>query len=132
MSDAPLDVETGPDGTLVIQPNGVLGAEEADELRRTLVHAVRRLRPLRLVIDLRHLDDLDAINLGTLAEACHLGDDHRVAVFLDHCSTAIAEHLTAAGVPGHRLRHINTAPDRPPLVRAGTNSSGVWPHSESG
>lgn len=109
MSDATLDVETSPDGTLVIQPHGVLDADDAVELRRTLVHAVRRLRPLRLVIDLRDLDDFDAINLGTLAAAYHLGDDYRVAVFLDHCSSAIAERLTAAGVPGHRLRHTASA-----------------------
>jgi anti-anti-sigma regulatory factor len=41
--------------------------------------------PLRLVVDLSELQDLDAINLGTLAAACQLGDDHQVAVFLDHC-----------------------------------------------
>ncbi len=109
MSDTTLDVEISPDGTLVIQPHGVLDAEDAVELRRTLVHAVRRLRPLRLVIDLRDLDDLDAINLGILAAACYLGDDYRVAVFLDHCSPAITERFIAAGVPGHRLRHNGAA-----------------------
>jgi hypothetical protein len=66
-------------------------------------------RPLRLIVDLRDLQDLDAINLGTLAAACHLGDDHRVAVFLDYCSQAIADRLTAAGVPGHRLRNVGAA-----------------------
>jgi anti-anti-sigma regulatory factor len=89
----------------VIHPGGVLGGDNAVELRRTIVHAVRRLRPLRLVVDLRDLHELDAINLGTLAAACHVGDDHHVAVFLDHPSPAIAERLTAAGVPVHRLRH---------------------------
>lgn len=109
MSGATVDVETSPDGTLVIQPHGVLDADDAVELRRTLVHAVRRLRPLRLVVDLRDLQDLDAINLGSLVAACHLGDDHRVAVFLDYSSPAIAERLTAAGVPGHRLRYTVSA-----------------------
>ena len=109
MSGATIDVESSPDGTLVIQPHGVLDADDAVELRRTLVHAMRRLRPLRLVVDLRDLQDLDAINLGTLAAACHLGDDHRVAVFLDHCSPAIAGRLAAAGVPAHRLRHTASA-----------------------
>jgi anti-anti-sigma factor len=109
MSGVTVDVDTSPDGTLVIQPHGVLGADHAVELRRTIVHAVRRSRPLRLVVDLRDLEDLDAINLGALAEACHLGDDHRVAVFLDYCSQEIADRLTAAGVPGHRLRNVGTA-----------------------
>ena len=44
--------------------------------------------------------------LGTLVAACHLGDDHKVAVFLDHCSPALADLLTAAGVPRHRLRYV--------------------------
>jgi anti-anti-sigma factor len=109
MSGAKVDIETSPDGTLVIQPHGVLDADDAVELRRILVHAVRRVRPLRLVVDLRDLQDLDAINLGTLVAACHLGDDHQVAVFLDHCSPVIAERLSAAGVPGHRLRNITSA-----------------------
>lgn len=109
MSGATVDVDTGPDGTLVIQPHGVLGADDAVELRRTIVHAVRRARPLRLLVDLRDLDGLDAVNLGTLAAACHLGDDHHVAVFLDYCTREIADRLAAAGVPSHRLRHVGTA-----------------------
>jgi anti-anti-sigma regulatory factor len=104
--DAIIDVDTSADGTVVIWPRGVFDADDAVELRRTIVHAVRRRRPLRLVVDLHDLHELDAINLGTLAAACLLGDDHRVAVFLDYSSRAIADRLTAAGVPGHRLRHI--------------------------
>lgn len=109
MDGATVTVETSPDGTLVIHPHGVLGADDAVELRRAIVHAVRRVRPLRLVVELCDLQDLDAINLGTLAAACHLGDDHQVAVFLDHSSPVIAERLAAAGVPGHRLRHTSRA-----------------------
>jgi len=79
------------------------------ELRHTLVHAVRRLRPLRLILDLRHVEDLDSINVGTLAAACQLGDDHQVAVFVDNSSRTIAGRLTAAGVADHRLRHVGPA-----------------------
>ncbi|MEJ3748172.1 STAS domain-containing protein [Actinomycetes bacterium KLBMP 9797] len=116
MNGATVDVDTTTDGTLVIQPHGTLHAEDAVELCRTLVQAVRRIRPLRLILDLHDLHDLDAINLGTLAAACHLGDDHQVAVFLDHSTPAIAERLAAAGVPSHRIRHIGvpTYVDPPP------------------
>jgi hypothetical protein len=38
-----------------------------------------------------------------------LDDDHRVAVFLGYCSQEIADRLTAAGVPGHRLRNVGAA-----------------------
>ncbi|MCW2144188.1 hypothetical protein BXY51_008793 [Actinoplanes cyaneus] len=50
--------------------------------------------------------DLDPIDLGTLAAACHLGDDHRVAVFLDHCSPVLADRRNRCRVRRHRLRHI--------------------------
>ncbi|MDY7090978.1 MAG: STAS domain-containing protein [Actinomycetota bacterium] len=109
MSGATVDVETSPDGTLVIHPRGILDAEDAVELRRTIVHAVRRVRPLRLVVELGDVRHLDAINLGTLVAACHLGDDHKVAVFLDHCRPMIAQRLAAAGVPSHRLRDTSQA-----------------------
>jgi len=106
MTGAAVDVGTSPDGTIVIQPHGTLGIAEAIELRGALVRAIRHDRPLRLVLELADVHDLDAINLGTLAAACHLGDDHQVVVFLDHATPRIAEDLTAAGVPTHRLRHV--------------------------
>ncbi|MEU4560059.1 STAS domain-containing protein [Actinoplanes sp. NPDC023936] len=107
MTAATVDVGTHPDGTLVIVPHGDLGDDDAVDLRRTLIQAIRHTRPLRLVLDLGDVGELDPINLGTLAAACHLGDDHHVAVFLDHPRPDVADRLTAAGVPAHRLRHIN-------------------------
>ena len=35
MTASTVDVETSPDGTLVIQPHGALDADDAVELRRT-------------------------------------------------------------------------------------------------
>jgi anti-anti-sigma regulatory factor len=106
MTVTTVDIGTSPDGTLVIRPHGGLVDTDAVELQRTLVHAIRHTRPLRLVLELGEVDDLDPINLGTLAAACHLGDDHHVAVFLDHPRQTIADRLTSAGVPSHRLRHV--------------------------
>ena len=57
----------GLDPSEAIQPHGILGADHAVELRRALVDAVRRIRPPRLIVDLRDLQGLDAIKLGTLA-----------------------------------------------------------------
>ncbi|GAA3349480.1 hypothetical protein GCM10020358_71790 [Amorphoplanes nipponensis] len=109
MAGTAVEMVTTPDGTLVIRPYGVLDSGHAVELRHALVHAVRHLRPLRLVLDMRNVDDLDAINVGTLAAACHLGDDHQVAVFVDNSSVAVAGRLTAAGVAHHRLRHVGAS-----------------------
>ncbi|MEV0900705.1 STAS domain-containing protein [Actinoplanes sp. NPDC049802] len=104
MTGLTVDVETTPDGVVVIRPHGNVGPGDAGELRRTLVYAVRRIRPVRLVLDLHDVTDLDPLNLGALAAACHLGDDQHVPVFLEHCSTVLAGLLSAAGVPHHRLR----------------------------
>ncbi|MEV4656553.1 STAS domain-containing protein [Micromonospora sp. NPDC049301] len=113
MTGATVGVDTNSDGTLVIQPRGLLDADDAIDLRRTLVRAIRHDRPLRLVLDLREVHGLDPINVGTLAAACYLGDDQHVAVFLDHPSSAIANQLVRAGVPADRLRHIGpTTPGR--------------------
>jgi anti-anti-sigma regulatory factor len=106
MGDATLSVITARDGTLVIRPHGVLGMDMAAELQRALIHAVRHVRPSRLVLDLQDVEDLDPINVGAFAAACGLGDDHRVAVFLDCSSATLADRLAAAGVPRHRLRRI--------------------------
>lgn len=105
MTATAVDVSTFADGTLVIHPYGALDAADAVELQRTLVHAIRHTRPLRLVIDLADVASVDAINLGTLAAACDIGADHKVAVFLDHPTSDLADLLAAAGVPRHRLRH---------------------------
>lgn len=106
MSDSPVEVSTGPDGSLVLQPHGAIGLDDAVELRQTLVHAVRHLRPLRLILDLEDVSELDPVNLGTLAAVCTLGDDHQVVVFVDRSSTVIAGQLAAAGVPSPRLRQV--------------------------
>jgi len=104
MRETTLEVRTHADGSVVVRPHGSVGADAAVELRQILVRTVRRVRPLRLVVDLADVSDLDPINLGTLAAACGLGDDHQVIVFVDNSTMAIAADLAAAGVPQQRLR----------------------------
>lgn len=106
MSASTVDVSSDPDGTLVIHPHGDLDADDAIGLRRALIQAIRHTRPLRLVLDLADVRELDPINLGALAAACEVGDDHQVAVFVDNSSPDLALRLTAAGVPRSRLRHV--------------------------
>jgi anti-anti-sigma factor len=117
MTGATVEVSTRPDGTLVIQPRGSLDVTHAVDLRHAVVHAIRHTRPPRLVLDLADVLHLDSTNVGTLAAACLIGDDHQVAVFLEHSSTAMADRLTAAGVPVHRLRRVavdTRTPGEPP------------------
>ncbi|WP_306214680.1 STAS domain-containing protein [Actinoplanes sp. RD1] len=103
MSDA-VQVESRPDGDLVIQPHGAVGPDAAEELRRLLVHAVRRTRPSRLVLDLGDVSHLDSINVGTLAATCTICDHHRVEILLDNTPAFLAGRLTAAGIPRQLIR----------------------------
>lgn len=103
MSNFSLDVRTGTDGSVIVQPSGDLAAECAVQFRQVLVHAVRKLRPLRLIVNLGRITTIDPINLGTLAALCGLADDHRVVVFLHNAPTAIADDLRSAGVPPQRF-----------------------------
>jgi anti-anti-sigma regulatory factor len=104
MESSVLEVRTSADGSVVIAPHGPIGPDKAVELRQMLVHTVRRVRPLRLILDLTDVSELDPINLGSVAAICALGDDHQVAVFVHNPRGALADQLTAAGVPHQRLR----------------------------
>ncbi|MCA2218144.1 STAS domain-containing protein [Jidongwangia harbinensis] len=104
MSHNSVDVRTDVDGSLVVQPHGVLDDDCAVQFRQVLIHAVRKVRPLRLIVDLGDVSDVDPINLGTLAALCDMADDHHVVVFLENTSAPLAVRLRAAGVPAQRLR----------------------------
>jgi anti-anti-sigma regulatory factor len=105
MRGSVLEVRTSSDGSVVIAPHGIVGLDKAVELRQVLVHTVRRVRPLRLIVDLADVPELDPINVGSVAAACSLGDDHQVAVFVHNPVPLLAEQLAAAGVPHQRLRN---------------------------
>jgi anti-anti-sigma factor len=103
MSD--VETRTEPDGSLVIHPRGAMDADRAVTLRQILIHAVRKVRPRRLVVELRDVHTVDGINVGTLAALCDLADDHRVALVLVNPSAEIKSDLLAAGVPPQRIRY---------------------------
>lgn len=103
MSD--VETRTESDGSLVIQPRGALGTERANAFRQLLVHAVRKIRPRHLMVELVDVRTIDAINLGTLAALCGLADDHRVTVILANPRADIRAELLAAGVPAQRIRY---------------------------
>ena len=106
MFNTAVDVRTDADGNVVLQPHGPLGADSAVQFRRILVHTVRKVRPLRLILDLADVPEVDPINLGTLAALCDLADDHHVVVSMQNPRAEVAIQLAAAGVPP---RHFHTA-----------------------
>ena len=104
MTDTLVDVHTEPDGTLVLTPHGALDDAHGAHFRQVLIHAVRRTRPPRLILDLSEVPDMDPINLGTLAALCDLADDHHVTVYLDNPTAELSHRLQDAGVPRRHLR----------------------------
>lgn len=104
-----LDVSTRADGSLVIRAGGDVDADDAVLLRQTLVHAIRRTRPARLIVDLAEAGAVDSITVGAFAATCALADMHQVAVFFDDPDPDLATRLATAGVPRWRLRR---SPDR--------------------
>lgn len=102
-----LEVRTEHDGSVIIHPWGSVGLDKAVELRQLVVRTVRHVRPLMLVLDLADVGAIDPINVGTLAAACKLGDDHHVAVYVDNPKPDLADRLCAAGVPPQRLRYAS-------------------------
>jgi len=99
------EIHTEADGSLVIRLPRVLDADRSVSFRQLLVHAVRKIRPGRLIVSLAHVHALDAINLGTLAALCGLADDHKIAVFLADPTAEIRSALLAAGVAAERIRY---------------------------
>src|SRR5690349_18263046 len=104
------------DGSLVVRPHGAMDDAYAAHLRHVLVHAVRKVRPSRLILDLSDVSAMDSINVGTLAALCDLADDHHIVVFLDNPSERIAHQLQAAGVPRQRLRPATPAVSTTPAA----------------
>ena len=144
-TDTSVNVRMGADGSLVVQPHGAIDDHFAVQFRQVLVHAVRKVRPVLLILDLGDVCAVDAINLGTLAALCDVADDHHVIVFMDNSSATLAAQLRSAGVPRQRLRasapsrHPPTSattlpPFRPPsdrtLRRSGRSRAVVWPGGE--
>ncbi|KUL23809.1 hypothetical protein ADL15_45120 [Actinoplanes awajinensis subsp. mycoplanecinus] len=103
-------MRTADDGSVVISPHGAGDPVRAGELRHALVHLLRRVRPLRVIVDLSDVPDLDPFDVGSVAAACDLGDDHQVPVFVRSPSGAMTDRLTAAGIPRQR---VSPSPHRP-------------------
>jgi anti-anti-sigma factor len=104
MSD--VETRTESDGSLVIQPHGAMDADRAVAFRHVLIHAVRKVRPPRLVVELGDVPALDGINLGTLVALCGLADDHDVELLLINPTAEIRAELRAAGVPAELIRYV--------------------------
>jgi anti-anti-sigma factor len=100
-----VETHTEADGSLVIRPHGVLDADHAVPFRQLLVHAIRKIRPGRLIVHLGDVRILDAIHLGTLIALCDLADDHRITVVLANPTAQLRDALLAAGANPERIHY---------------------------
>jgi len=104
MANTSVELRTEQDGTLVVRPLGAVDDECGRLFRQTLIHAVRRVRPLNLLVDLRDVPFVDPLHLGTLAVLCELADEQHVRVVVAVHDSALVIQLRAAGVPGQCIR----------------------------
>jgi anti-anti-sigma factor len=100
-----VSVQETTDGAVLVRVHRELDAEAAAQLRRALVHVIRRVRPHRMVVDLDAVDDLDSVNAGTLAAGYQLGADHDVVVTVQYRVPQVGRQLRAAGMPHEQLHH---------------------------
>jgi anti-anti-sigma regulatory factor len=114
MANTSVELRTDPDGTLVVRPLGAVDDDCGRLFRQMLIHAVRRVRPLSLLVDLRAVPVVDQLHVGTLAALCELADDQHVRVVVAVGDPALAIQLRAAGVPGQCVR--STVSDETPAV----------------
>lgn len=104
MANTSVELSTDEDGTLIVRPVGAVDDGCARVFRQMLIYAVRRVRPLSLLVDLRSVPFVDPLHLGTLAALCELADDQHVRVVVAVTDPALAIELRAAGVPSQCVR----------------------------
>jgi anti-anti-sigma regulatory factor len=104
MANTSVELRTDQDGTLVVRPLGAVDDGSAQVFRQMLIHAVRRVRPLSLVVDLRAVPSVDPLHLGTLSALCELADEQHVRVIVAVNDPLLAIQLRAAGVPRQCVR----------------------------
>jgi anti-anti-sigma regulatory factor len=104
MANTSVLVRTDQDGTLVVRPLGAVDESCAPAFRQTLIHAVRRVRPVDLRVDLGGVPFVDPLHFGTLAALCELAADLHIRVVVAVSDPALVLGLRAAGVPGQCIR----------------------------
>jgi anti-sigma B factor antagonist len=67
VGEALLNARRLADGTVVIEVRGEIDVASAAQLRALLVDNVANLRPISIVVDLRHVTFVDSTGIGALA-----------------------------------------------------------------
>jgi anti-anti-sigma factor len=64
---ATIHTQRATDGCVVVDIRGEIDVSSTDRLRQILVDTANRLRPTRIVVDLRHVTFIDSTGLSALA-----------------------------------------------------------------
>lgn len=86
------------DGTAAVEVRGELDISLSDQLRQVLVDAANRLRPPRIVVDLRHVTFIDSTGIGALAAGRNAARSVGVELVVRHPTDFVARQLRSMGL----------------------------------
>jgi anti-sigma B factor antagonist len=93
------------DGTVVVEVRGEVDVSSSDRLRGVLVDTVARLRPVGVVVDLRHVTFIDSSGIGALAAGSNTARSHGIEFTVRNPSPFVVTQLRQTGLqtlmPGH-------------------------------
>ncbi|GAB3844488.1 STAS domain-containing protein [Dactylosporangium cerinum] len=87
MSEILVTSESPDDASVTVALRGAVEGADAPDLRRVLLDVIMRVRPSRLLIDLRAVTAVDAFAVGTLQAAVELAGDVQLSVAVRMCET---------------------------------------------
>jgi anti-anti-sigma factor len=88
------------DGTVVIEVRGEIDVASAAQLRTTLIDTVSNLRPICIVVDLRHVTFVDSTGIGALAAGQNAARAVGVGFRVSNPTPFVRQQLRIMGLAG--------------------------------
>ena len=98
MGEALVNARRLADGTVVIEIRGELDVASAGLLRARLVDTVATLRPICIVVDLRHVTFVDSTGIGAIAAGQNAARLVGVGFQVIHPTPFVAQQLRIMGL----------------------------------
>jgi|tagenome__1003787_1003787.scaffolds.fasta_scaffold19118138_2 anti-sigma B factor antagonist len=95
---ATIHTQRSNDGTVVVEVHGEVDLGCADRLRRVLVDAANQLRPVRIVVDLRHVTFIDSTGIGALVAGTNTARSIGVGFVVRNPSAFVVTQLRQTGL----------------------------------
>jgi anti-anti-sigma factor len=98
MADAAVMTRDAANGSVVVELRGVISDAAIVELARAIVEAVRHRSPARLLLDMRAVELLDALGIGTVIAGSEVAADAGIDLMVIDAAPTLARRLRTAGI----------------------------------